>query len=297
MEHYPLSHSRPSSRPVVYAANGMVCTGQPLAAQAGLRVLMRGGNAVDAAVATAAALTVVEPTANGIGGDAFALVWKDGRLYGLNASGPAPAALSLDTLRALHAARARRTSTAPVTQDPPAIDPHGWESVTVPGAPAGWAALSERFGALPFADLLEDAIRYASDGFPVSPVCARYWARAAERYRAAAAGLLEEWFRVFTFPGSLPDSFVSAGRAPEAGEIWRSPDHATTLEEIARTRAASLSLAGKRILEEVHVPTLFPDVLGDSIGLLPRLGTVRVQAPLRGVVYAVGEDEDRLPAL
>lgn len=209
----PNSRRYPSARSLVYARGGMVCTGQPLAAQAGLEILRRGGNAVDAAVAAAASLTVVEPTANGIGGDAFALVWKDGRLYGLNASGPAPAALSLSSL---------------ARQDPPVISPFGWEPVTVPGAPSAWAAMSSRFGALPFGDLFEDAIRYARDGYPVSPVCASFWDKAFRRYRDALRGPeFSEWFRVF----------APAGRAPSAGSAWSSRDHADTLGKIAATRA------------------------------------------------------------
>ncbi|MBP7264685.1 MAG: gamma-glutamyltransferase family protein [Spirochaetia bacterium] len=215
MNFNPDSREYPSARSVVYARNGMVCTGQPLAAQAGLDVLKRGGNAVDAAVATAAALTVLEPTANGIGGDAFALVWKDGRLYGLNASGPAPKALSL-------AALAR--------QDPPLIAKHGWEPVTVPGAPSAWFALSRRFGALPFADLLEAAVRYARDGYPVSPVCARYWGKAHAAYSVALKDdMFREWFRVF----------APAGHAPRAGSLWSSPEHAATLAELADTACES----------------------------------------------------------
>lgn len=215
MKFDPHSRAWPSARSVVYAKNGMVCTGQPLAAQAGLDVLKRGGNAVDAAVATAAMLTIVEPTANGIGGDAFALVWKDGKLYGLNASGPAPAALSLSSLQ---------------QQNPPVINPFGWEAVTVPGVPSAWAALSDRFGFLPYADLFVDAVRYASDGYPVSPICAHYWRKAEVKYRSVLRGEeFAEWFRVFA-----PD-----GTAPEAGRIWRSADHARTLADIAETRSAS----------------------------------------------------------
>ncbi len=144
--HYP----SPSRRSVVYAKRGMVATSQPLAAQAGLQALQAGGNAIDAAIATAAALTVVEPAANGIGGDAFALVWSNGRLHGLNASGPAPAAISLPAL---------------ADAGHKAMPQFGPLPVTVPGAPSAWRALSERFGRLPltrtlaaiFSDLLSDA--------------------------------------------------------------------------------------------------------------------------------------------
>ena len=126
----------PSQRSLVYARRGMLATSQPLAAQAGLDMLKRGGNAVDAAVAAAAALTVVEPTGCGIGGDAFALVWIEDRLHGLDASGQAPALLTPDAVRGAGHAR---------------MPLYGWTPVTVPGCPAAWAELSARFGRLPFA--------------------------------------------------------------------------------------------------------------------------------------------------
>src|SRR5215217_1336380 len=129
LEHYPYL----SRRLPVLASRGMVATSEPLAAQAGLAILQRGGNAVDAAIATAIALTVVEPTSNGIGGDLFALVWDGTRLHGLNGSGRAPAALTPDVVR---------------RQGHDAMPPHGWLPVTVPGAPAGWRDLHERFGKL-----------------------------------------------------------------------------------------------------------------------------------------------------
>jgi gamma-glutamyltranspeptidase/glutathione hydrolase len=125
--HYPYA----SRRNVVYANKGMVATSQPLAAQAGLQVLQAGGNAIDAAIATAAALTVVEPNANGIGGDAFALVWHGGKLHGLNASGPAPRGITLEKL---------------TSQGLSEVPKYGPLPVTVPGTPAAWAALAQRFG-------------------------------------------------------------------------------------------------------------------------------------------------------
>ena len=201
----------PSRRMPVMAARGVVATSQSLAAQAGLAMLQRGGNAVDAALATAVALTVVEPTSNGIGSDAFALVWDGTRLHGLNGSGRAPSRLTLAQLAALgHGAM-------------PEI---GWLPVTVPGAPAAWRDLHARFGRLPFADLFEPAIYYARHGFPVSPLTASGWARAAERY-AAYRGELRPWFETFT----------DDGRPPRAGEIWRLPDHATSLQQIAESNA------------------------------------------------------------
>ncbi|CAM3901997.1 gamma-glutamyltransferase family protein [Alkalicoccus chagannorensis] len=205
----------PSRRQVTYGRSGMVATSQPLAAQAGLDVLKEGGNAVDAAIATAAALTVVEPTSNGIGSDAFALVWMDDKLYGLNGSGQAPAALSMEALKA---------------QGISEIPKFGWTPVTVPGTPKAWAALSERFGRLSLSETLAPAVRLARDGFPLSPTLARFWKRAAENFRQALQGPeFQGWFDTFT-----PD-----GRIPEAGEMWRSEGHAHTLEEIGRTNGES----------------------------------------------------------
>ena len=198
---------------VTHAQNGMVATGQPLAAQAGLIILQKGGNAIDAAIAVAACLTVVEPTANGIGSDAFALVWTQDKLHGLNASGPAPAAISIDALKG------RGISEIPK---------YGWIPVTVPGTPGGWAALAKRFGKLPLAETLKPAIHYARHGFPVSPTCGYFWQLGFEKYRHETDGeAFDHWFKTFA-----PD-----GKPPRAGEIWRSPDHARTLELIAQTDA------------------------------------------------------------
>src|SRR4051794_8036143 len=156
-----------SRRSVLVARRGVVATSQPLAVQAGIAMLGRGGNAVDAALATAIALTVVEPTSNGIGSDAFALVWEGERLHGLSGSGCAPAALDLN---AVHAAGHETLPT------------RGWLPVTVPGAPSTWKAVHERFGRLPFADLFEPAIYYAEHGYPLSPILAHYWGIAAQVY-------------------------------------------------------------------------------------------------------------------
>ncbi|MBE3596701.1 MAG: gamma-glutamyltransferase family protein [Hydrogenibacillus sp.] len=196
----------------IYAKNGMVATSQPLAAQAGLRMLMQGGNAIDAAVATAAALTVVEPTSNGIGGDAFTLVWTGGRLFGLNASGPAPQAISIEALR-----RAGFDE----------IPKYGWIPVTVPGAPAAWVELSRKFGRLPLVELLRPAMEYAERGYPLTPVLGDDWARAFRLYSKHLRGdEFKSWF----------ETFAPNGRPPRIGEIWRSPDHAETLQAIAETK-------------------------------------------------------------
>ena len=192
-------------------ARGAVATSQPLAAQAGLEILKIGGNAVDAAIATAIALTVLEPTSNGIGGDAFALVWDGGKLHGLNASGRAPSNINLGLF---------------ANQGLTSIPMRGWLPVTVPGAPSAWTELHAKFGRLEFERLFEAAITYARDGFPVSPTLAQNWGNAARAYSSLTAPEFQGWF----------DTFTKSGRAPRAGEMFRLPDHAKTLELIAKTR-------------------------------------------------------------
>jgi len=192
----------PSRRQPIYARNA-VATSQPLATQAGIAMLQRGGNAVDATLATAIALTLLEPCSNGIGSDLFAILWDGRELVGLNASGRAPAAVT--------PARYRGQT---------AIAERSWEAVTIPGAVSGWAALSQRFGALPFADLFVPAIRYARDGYAVSPVVAEKWAKAVE---------------VLPHDLGFADHFMPRGRAPVAGELFRSAAMARTLESIAAT--------------------------------------------------------------
>jgi gamma-glutamyltranspeptidase/glutathione hydrolase len=200
----------PSRRAPVLARN-VVATSQPLAAQAGLRMLQNGGNAVDAALATAIALTVVEPTSNGIGSDAFALVWDGTTLHGLNASGRSPQAWDANRFREKFGER---------------IPLRGWHTVTVPGAVSAWAALSGRFGERAFDKLFEPAIEYARNGFVVSPNTAAAWARSVGVFR----GDEFESFRA---------TFAPDGRAPRAGEVFRSEDHARTLEAIASSRGES----------------------------------------------------------
>jgi gamma-glutamyltranspeptidase / glutathione hydrolase len=187
----------------VFAAN-VVASSQHLAATAGLRMLARGGNAVDAAIATAIALTVVEPTANGIGGDAFCILWDGTKLVGLNASGHSPALMTPDQYKGQAA-----------------MPNVGWGSVSVPGAVSLWVALHGRYGKLPFADLFEPAIKYASDGFRVSFMVARQWERQIERLKGQ-----ESWVKAF-LPG---------GRAPKPGELWKFADQARTLGKIAETK-------------------------------------------------------------
>ena len=181
-------YAYPSRRHVVYGRRGMVCTTVPLASQAGLEILKKGGNAVDAAIATAVCLTVVEPTSNDIGSDTFALVWmeREKHLYGLNGSGPAPAGIDADEIR-------RKYGQIPRS---------GWVPVTVPGAPAAWAALSERFGRLPLKEVMEPAIRYAREGYPVSPTVSRLWEMGFRENKATySEEYLRYWFEVFAPKG------------------------------------------------------------------------------------------------
>jgi gamma-glutamyltranspeptidase / glutathione hydrolase len=190
-------------------AKNIVATSQPLAAQAGLQLLLKGGNAVDAALATAICLTVVEPTSNGIGSDAFCILWDGQALHGLNASGRSPKALTPEKF-------AGRTE-MPVD---------GWDTVTVPGCVSAWTLLSEKFGKLPFDMLFKSAIGYARDGFLVSPITAASWQAQAEGFKK-----FPEFAKGFMREGS-----ISGGRAPKAGEVFRYEDQARTLELIAATK-------------------------------------------------------------
>ena len=207
----------PSQRSPVMASN-IVSTSQPLATQAGMSIYARGGNAVDAAIATAITLTVVEPSMNGIGSDAFCILWDGQSIQGLNASGRAPAAWS--------PARFAGREAMPL---------YGWDAVTVPGAVSQWVELSRRYGKLPFADLFEPAIRYARDGFLVSPILARQWANAVEKLKDQLG-----WAAHF-----MPNR-----RAPKAGERFVSADKVRTLERIAATEGEAFyrgELAAKMV--------------------------------------------------
>ncbi|MCZ6890228.1 MAG: gamma-glutamyltransferase family protein [Gammaproteobacteria bacterium] len=193
----------PARRSPVFARN-IVSTSQPLAAQAGISVLQRGGNAVDAALATAMTLTVVEPNNNGLGSDAFAILWDGTALHGINASGRSPAAWTPDRYR-----------------DHDAMPTRGWDAVTVPGAVSAWVALSERFGQLPFEDLFEAAIRYAADGFHVGPVTGQALQNVPESFAGHEAFL---------------QHFAPDGRAPGPGDLFKRPDLARSLQLVAETR-------------------------------------------------------------
>lgn len=199
----------PSVRLPVFARN-VVSTSHPLAAQAGLRMLQAGGNAVDAAIAAAAMLTVVEPVSCGLGSDAFAIVWDGQALHGLNASGCAPAAWTPDYFAARHGLDGNGHANRPL---------RGWDAVTVPGAVAGWGALHERFGKLPFADLLEPAAQMAERGVAVATVVAHKWA-------AAIPALRDQ-------PG-FAAAFMPKGRAPQVSEKFVFKDAAASLRLLGR---------------------------------------------------------------
>ncbi|MBQ7058567.1 MAG: gamma-glutamyltransferase [Firmicutes bacterium] len=216
----PLRQQYVSQRFPIYARGGMVASSSPLSSAAGIEILKKGGNAMDAAVATATALTVVDPTVNGIGSDAFALIWneKDQKLYGLNASGRAPMLISCEAIldKGLD-----KNGRMPV---------YGWTPVTVPGAPSAWAAIHERFGTLPLSEVMEPAIRYGRYGFPCSPNLSQSWKGAFKRYKQILTDpCYQGWF----------DTFTPLGRGYEPGEIIYLKDHADTLEEIAKTNATS----------------------------------------------------------
>lgn len=199
----------PSQRMPVMARN-VVATSQPLAVQAGMEMLLADGNAVDAALAAAMALTVVEPTSNGIGSDAYCVLWDGTALHGLNASGRSPAAWTPDYF----ARKYPGASLMPV---------RGIDSVTIPGCVSQWQALSQRFGKLPFERLLEPAIRYASDGYMVSPITAASW--------AIQAKLISE--------ADFQRDFTIDGRTPRAGERWVLNGQAKTLQSIATSKGES----------------------------------------------------------
>jgi gamma-glutamyltranspeptidase/glutathione hydrolase len=207
MKNFDYRNPYTSTRLPVFARN-VVSTSHPLASQAGLRMLHQGGNAVDAAIATAAAMTVLEPVSNGLGSDAFCILWDGEKLHGLNASGRAPEGWTPSYFQGKHGSGDAK---------PPK---RGIDSVTVPGAVSAWMALSERFGKLPFADLMAPAADIAERGYLVPPVVQQKW--------AAATGELQG------LPG-FAQSFLPRGRAPNVGEMFRFPAAARALRAIGAT--------------------------------------------------------------
>ena len=199
-----------ATRSEVIAQNGMVATSQPLASQIGIDVLKKGGNAIDAAIAANAALGLMEPTGNGIGGDLFAIVWhaKTQKLYGLNASGRSPQGLSLKQLKA-----------DIKTLDRDTIPPYGMLPISVPGTVDGWFELHNKFGQMPMKSVLQPAIDYANQGFPVSELIAHYWNLSVPRLSPQV--------------GSFKTTFTIDGKAPRKGQVFKNPELANTLTTIA----------------------------------------------------------------
>lgn len=200
------------TRSLVYGVNGMAATSQPLAAQAGIDVLKAGGNAVDAAIAMAATMTVVEPCSNGLGGDCFALVWMNGELKGMNSSGKSPALTDANKYYK------RGIKSIPM---------YGVDPITVPGVVRGWKKLHDEFGQMKFERVFDDAIRLASEGFAVTPVIAKIWEKEVELHTRENINKPE--FQPFF------DTFTLNGRAPKAGEIWKCPEQAETLTKLAKS--------------------------------------------------------------
>lgn len=198
-----------ATRSEVYAVHGMAATSHPLATEAALEILRAGGSAVDAAIAANSCLGLMEPTGNGIGGDLFAIVWdaKEKKLHGFNGSGRSPRSLTLEKLRQEVAALGKDE-----------IPAHGTLPISVPGCVDGWIQLHGRFGSLSLDQVLAPAIRHAREGFPVTELISHYWKISA---------------RVLGDQPGFQETFTTEGKTPAVGEIWKNPDLATTLEQIA----------------------------------------------------------------
>lgn len=207
----PFYHRYPSKRNLIYSNNGMVATTHPIAAQAGIEIMKRGGNAFDAAIATAACLVVVEPTSNGLGSDAFAILSKGDVLYGINGSGRSPKKLTREWLMANEIHKIPKFGPIPVT---------------VPGAVGTWVEIINRFGNLTLKEVLSPAIRAANEGVVVQPTVGKYWELANKRYSSILKeDMFKYWFETFTIDG----------KAPKVGSLIKLEDHARTLEIIGKT--------------------------------------------------------------
>ena len=227
-----------SKRQSTYAKNGVVATSEGLAAQVGLEILKSGGNAVDAAVATAAALTVVEPTSNGIGSDCFALVYMKDKLYGLNSSGYSSKNISIQKVRDLGHEKMPIGGVVPIT---------------VPGTPKGWASLVQRWGNLSLIDVLRPAINLARNGFVISETVGFYFERAMAVYsKRNTTSEFDHFFKVFT----------KNGKPYKAGDVFKSEYHASTLEEIGKTNSDSFykGKLAKKIVEFMEKHNGFIDI-------------------------------------
>jgi gamma-glutamyltranspeptidase/glutathione hydrolase len=244
-----------ASRSSVIAQNGMAATSQPLATQVALDILKAGGSAVDAAIAANATLGLMEPTGNGIGGDLFAIIWdpKTQKLYGLNASGRAPMGQSLKQLQ-------DRTKKMPrsVRDSDGTIADWGSASVTIPGTVDGWFEMHGRFGKLPMRSVLAPSIRYAQQGFPVSELIAQYWKSNTAGFEALhKEGVIEEI-------DNMRRTYMPGGKAPAEGEIFKNPDLALTLIEIAEGGRdafykGSLAKAMDRYFKRIGAPHRYED--------------------------------------
>ena len=244
-----------ASRSAVIAQNGMAATSQPLATQVALDVLKAGGSAVDAAIAANATLGLMEPTGNGIGGDLFAIIWdpKTQKLHGLNASGRAPMGQSLKQLQ-------ERTKKMPrsVRDSDGTIADWGSASVTIPGTVDGWFEMHGKFGKLPMRQVLAPSIRYAQQGFPVSELIAQYWKSNTAGFEALhKEGVIEEI-------GNMRRAYMPGGKAPAEGEIFKNPDLALTLVEIAEGGRdafykGSLAQSMDRYFKRIGAPHRYED--------------------------------------
>ena len=217
LEFNALKYAYPSHRNVVYASKGMACSTSPLASNVGIEIMKKGGNAIDAALAMAATMPLVEPTSNGLGSDCFVLVWTGGNLYGLNGSGVAPLALSADKVKALGYE---------------AVPDDGWLPTMVPGMPSAWAELRKRFGRLSFEEIMAPAIQYAEEGFNIQVNVYKLWKKAIERYTKAAAKepeIFAPWLELFT----------DKGKMFPMGSLVKNLDYANTLRELAATDCES----------------------------------------------------------
>jgi len=212
-----LKYAYPSHRNVVYASRGMACSTSPMASSVGIDIMKKGGNAIDAALAMAATMPLVEPTSNGLGSDCFVLVWTKGKLYGLNGSGVAPKALSAEIIKA-----------AGYT----AVPDNGWLPTMVPGMPSAWAELRKRFGTLSFKDIMAPAIQYAEEGFNIQVNVYKLWQRAIARYTKAAEKepeVFAPWLKLFT----------DNGKMFPLGSRFKNPEYAQTLRELAASDCES----------------------------------------------------------
>lgn len=219
----------PSTRRTIFGKNGMVATSSPYATSAGAKILIEGGNAIDAALATSMTLPVVEPTGNGLGSDMFALIYFEGKLYGVNASGRSPKNISIEKLR---------------DKGYDKMPSCGVNVINTPGLIGGVMKLHEDFASLSLDKIFEPAISYAEEGYPVTPQIAKLWGESVKKYKNLNRDEFEEFFKSFTIDG----------RAPRAGEVFKSPDMARTLREIRDTKGESFYRGGlaEKIASEVE---------------------------------------------